>query len=590
MLPYPDELVHNNAQLPLVDQSQVKGGFQTVADITARDSFPTAKRKEGMLFNVLSPYSWYQLIGGVDNDKFVETKINTISPSTDIDLYISTTGNDTTGDGSSGTPYLTLGRAVDDIPGFVADITIRFYFIGIFTMSEWDNVKYKLSTKTYSNVRIEWYGDVEVIEAGISLAEKATNTCEYTASKAGVTVTENQWRGYFISDGDGAKFYPIPYNGAGTDSFDLTHMRGNRGGSRDVVNIVTTFDLTGLDTRTLVMNFPGVSGMLFRKIKFVATTEISFELLTIPYEFDFGVIFDCLQIITGGYNNMSLSALNFVGTIIKSSITIRPAFEQRDNMGEHSFVRCMLWTPSLIFSGTSILSVSHQSRLKIREVAFVGNNKLHSAITSIGGGGVASISKTIICYDIDSIILNRFGNWVYECNFTEGYVYTLLRNVNYLIDNTYDAVGFVADIFSYDNDGNLISTLKSTKKEYLSLKNGTRINIVNTYPEVENQSELTIPNNQTATSIQVGDITENKSVTIDYYFTRGTLEGKGIIILTNSPGTDLLENSGKGDDHLIIFSKLISGNELRLAYNDQDAPDGNDTVITYSITRKMILS
>ena len=50
-----------------------------------------------------------------------------LSVDTSKNIYISTTGNDTTGDGSSGAPYATLGKALGDIPHVVNyDVNIRF--------------------------------------------------------------------------------------------------------------------------------------------------------------------------------------------------------------------------------------------------------------------------------------------------------------------------------------------------------------------------------------------------------------------------------------------------------------------------------
>jgi len=50
---YPDNLEHNNPNLPLVDDAQIGGGLHVVDDITERDSIPDAKRKIGMLVSCL---------------------------------------------------------------------------------------------------------------------------------------------------------------------------------------------------------------------------------------------------------------------------------------------------------------------------------------------------------------------------------------------------------------------------------------------------------------------------------------------------------------------------------------------------------
>lgn len=587
MLPYPDEIGHNNDELPVVDQSQIRGGFHQVADIAARNAFPTAKRKEGCLFNVLTPYSWYQLIGGVDNDKFIAVQIPRISGATDIEIYISATGNDTTGDGTVGNPYLTLSRAIDDVPEIVADILITFNFgAGTFVFA--DTEKLKLSQKSYSNVQIEFVGTMTTVEAGVSHTEIAANTMEYNSSKAGVTVTENQWRGMFVHDGDGRKYYPIAYNSAGTDNFAVTWMRGGRGGTRDIADIGTIFDMSSTsDTRILVMNFPGITNILWTKIEFNYPGEINFEYLQTVYEFDFAIRFNCEQVLAGGFNNIAITYMNFVGTAFITTDTVRAAFEQRDNMGQHSFVRCLLWTPNATNADYPVLEVQKQSHLKVRETAIIGNG-VNNGIAGLSGG-IISLSKTNIFYNVNAVVNNRYGNWQVQADYSSDFVNTLLRGATYLIKNTYGAANFQMDLWTYDADGSFVSVLQGNKKEYINPKYGQRIHIGGTYPEVQEQIEYTITNNTTG-SIIVGDITENKMVTIDYYFTRGTNEGKGSMTLTNQAGVQLLENVGKGADPLVLFSKLISGNELRLEFDDQDAPDGNDTLLTYSITRKMILS
>ncbi len=48
-LPYPDKLEHQNPALPLVDDSQLAGAAMDVADETARNAIPLAKRKRGMV-------------------------------------------------------------------------------------------------------------------------------------------------------------------------------------------------------------------------------------------------------------------------------------------------------------------------------------------------------------------------------------------------------------------------------------------------------------------------------------------------------------------------------------------------------------
>ena len=44
-----------------------RGGFRSVADLTERDAITDERRKEGMLVNVLSTSTLYQLVAGITN-------------------------------------------------------------------------------------------------------------------------------------------------------------------------------------------------------------------------------------------------------------------------------------------------------------------------------------------------------------------------------------------------------------------------------------------------------------------------------------------------------------------------------------------
>lgn len=48
-LKYPDKLEHNNSANPLIDDSELAGGYVTVADVNDRNTIPLAKRKQYML-------------------------------------------------------------------------------------------------------------------------------------------------------------------------------------------------------------------------------------------------------------------------------------------------------------------------------------------------------------------------------------------------------------------------------------------------------------------------------------------------------------------------------------------------------------
>ncbi|RYZ63036.1 MAG: hypothetical protein EOO14_00365 [Chitinophagaceae bacterium] len=64
---------------PIVTDSLVKGGFQVVADTTARNDIYSEMRKEGMVVYTAADTTWWQLLGGISNSNWVASFKNTAS-------------------------------------------------------------------------------------------------------------------------------------------------------------------------------------------------------------------------------------------------------------------------------------------------------------------------------------------------------------------------------------------------------------------------------------------------------------------------------------------------------------------------------
>jgi len=61
----------NDSDFSMVEDIHLEGGFQTVADLTARNAIPVLRRKEGMHVYVISENDIYKLVGGIDNTDWV---------------------------------------------------------------------------------------------------------------------------------------------------------------------------------------------------------------------------------------------------------------------------------------------------------------------------------------------------------------------------------------------------------------------------------------------------------------------------------------------------------------------------------------
>lgn len=67
MINVPSEFVPISASQALADANYLRGGFMSVADVTARDAIPDSRRKLGLAVYVQSTSTTYVLAGGLTN-------------------------------------------------------------------------------------------------------------------------------------------------------------------------------------------------------------------------------------------------------------------------------------------------------------------------------------------------------------------------------------------------------------------------------------------------------------------------------------------------------------------------------------------
>jgi len=112
------------------------GAFRVVADLTARDALPTAERQLGMRVYVRSTDEVYTLTGGLADTDWAEptesagTRRLLNAAPLGADLYVDPAGgDDEDGDGTVGSPYATVLRAIRDI-GLVNDDAVTIHITG----------------------------------------------------------------------------------------------------------------------------------------------------------------------------------------------------------------------------------------------------------------------------------------------------------------------------------------------------------------------------------------------------------------------------------------------------------------------------
>lgn len=446
--------------------------YRIFDNIAGRDALPVGERVDGLLAHVKSPYSWYQLVGGIDNINWVELNISRILAGGTLEFYLNGTGSDTTGDGTVGNPYRQPLRAAQDVPKILSNTDIYFYF-GAGANYVFDEAfKSELGKTAYSACNIFFIGTPEIVEAGVSMTEAVANKMLYNANKVGVTLTENQWRGYFLLDGSRA--YPISYNSAGSDNFTVEYMRGARNGTRDIVDMTTVLDMsTVTDNQFLEFNFIGLPKISFEFLRLSRPGgTLEFTTLKAFYDITFGTRIDCLDIRPGQFSEHSIMNLNFTGTYIECSAN-DIGIDCRNGMGNMNMTRCVVYTPNNI--GEPIIYAGKNAGWELREVALVGGGSGYALQSD--RESIIALSKTVIVRNVLGAIHNQYEGGRIQSSLTQGYVHFILNDTDYAVYRA--AVNTQIDIIGYEADGALIEILEPTNvPNAYDEVNGIRINLV----------------------------------------------------------------------------------------------------------------
>ena len=91
----------------------------TVKNITARNAIPSGDRTVGMIVFVSDLGEYFTLTGGITDADWYSTVSETAATVANMTIYVDPAGNDTTGDGSIGLPYLTITKAYSVVPKLV---------------------------------------------------------------------------------------------------------------------------------------------------------------------------------------------------------------------------------------------------------------------------------------------------------------------------------------------------------------------------------------------------------------------------------------------------------------------------------------
>lgn len=182
-------------------------------------------------------------------------------------IYISTTGSDSSGDGSAGTPYATFLKAIQTIkPNINSGITITIdVAAGTYSVDMMETDKYTKQMNIGRNGGITVIGKYATDVSGLTITASST---PYVYNVTGATFTGNQYQDFFMFNG--VTFYPIVYNGVSTINSVI--------GATACTSIVHNTTIFNLFNGNFAFNVavPSSQNFVFNNIDYTASGAIRF--------------------------------------------------------------------------------------------------------------------------------------------------------------------------------------------------------------------------------------------------------------------------------------------------------------------------
>jgi uncharacterized beta-barrel protein YwiB (DUF1934 family) len=184
------------------------------------------------------------------------------------DIYVEcTSGNDTTGDGTSGSPYQTLGKAVDEIKDYLGgfNVTIHLAEAGTYVQAD----LYTKLSRIHSRGTIKFSADAAVRWAAADDSGNFENETYFTKEDTDKAWTIDEYKGFFCLDIDRSKYLAI----AGNTATKL-YIRGNGSFAAETIDNYSIHELAcTIDANSSPSNM---------------NCNLSFEYVNIPLEGSIG--------------------------------------------------------------------------------------------------------------------------------------------------------------------------------------------------------------------------------------------------------------------------------------------------------------
>ena len=494
---------------------------------------------------------------------------NQTSETVNRTIYIATTGNDVTGDGSVGLPYLTIGKALSTVLKIIdSGITVTISIgVGTFTMSAADLSVLSLISGS-GTLTIQ--GTLTLVDSGFTMgAADALDPLTYAVSGGNTaTWTLDQWKFYFLKSS--TSYYPITHN-ALTPSISIT--------------VVATG--TEIYEAQTVINWPSVTDIYLNGIVDFSRLKINLPAITIGIYNSIFTFIEC-YFLSASATVLNFSQSDLHGNLQRCSFNGVRIFRQPVTTSSYAnlYFYLNVNAAAIQLASSGILNIT------IAVIENVNTGAAASCITFANGftaltaqgqlkfvnsnvGIFVTIENTCVNVLINSLILKNTNYYFRKAAAVTDYKGNI--NINCAV-----ILGVPVTRWFFDN---MLEFVNLVTQRILQVKN-----II--YPEVEQNLSATLTDN-TTTQVIIGNKLQNKSINIDYTITRGTGRAQGTLMILND-GTNLfiatalsLNNAVTEVEELaIVFSANFNTNEIRLAALLSSS--GNNATFQYNVSRAMI--
>jgi hypothetical protein len=366
---------------------------------------------------------FYKLI---ESGKVIEE--SRLKKSMDVDIndrriYISPfpKGNDTIADGSEQKPYHTLIAASQSVYSHV-----NAYIEFMVDSGNWEwglDEAAEFSRFSLTGHDMEIRGHYDTIIENVKLVYDKDTLNKYYATKNGVQLKEDSLTDYYIKDGKW--HYPIIWNSAGTDSFDIMLTKSHKNFTGSIIRLNTKFTLTdefALDFNQIANNRGTLN---FNELIFYHPVDIEHERCLMMRKYKNCKFQVGRNWVIGTWSEGAINQFVIKGTVFENVGATDHVIRFKKFMGNIFLTRCLIRNKNTCSQSLFSIDSYSNSNVIMTDMAF--HSSCNNYAMSLSHGPTIELKKTLLIKDCSNVFYNENQNHIRLLSFEDkpGGIYLL---------------------------------------------------------------------------------------------------------------------------------------------------------------------